>query len=392
MKKSKVSTGILVTVGVIILVVFVVVIVMKIKGTDLNGQETEMTDGVSVSTEKSSEEVKKAGKKDSSSVNGEEQDSMEIKQLYEQQSYLDVINSMETLDINQFSEEEKKSMLYMLEQSIYCYGSNLKSKIYSMIEQKNVDEASDAFRELTGFIDKMNVNEITAKYVYISSDQLMEMKEYLYDTYVKKYSDILYETYLSAGLDAMKSQLEECKNHIDEECYERLSAKIYTIFVGYNVNDMITKQIPSQEILMFIDDYLEQTGYAAFVLELWDTLFAQYREENNVESWSSEIKNISASGYILEDSSSRLLSESDISHLSRYELYVARFEIYARHGRGFADSALTKHFDKCSWYSFKTPSTEFDDFDLTNIERANVQMIYRYEVSQGYYHFATMHF
>lgn len=48
--------------------------------------------------------------------------------------------------------------------------------------------------------------------------------------------------------------------------------------------------------------------------------------------------------YILPDSDSRYLTDSDVRGLSANELMLARNEIYARHGRKFKDSELQNYF------------------------------------------------
>ena len=39
--------------------------------------------------------------------------------------------------------------------------------------------------------------------------------------------------------------------------------------------------------------------------------------------------------YVLPDSDTKLLTDADVSGLSAYDLYLARNEIFARHGRMF---------------------------------------------------------
>ena len=64
--------------------------------------------------------------------------------------------------------------------------------------------------------------------------------------------------------------------------------------------------------------------------------------------------------YILPYSATYEYSTSEISHLSDWELYLARNEIYARHGREFRNDDLVRYFGDKSWY---TPIYSPDDFD-----------------------------
>lgn len=59
---------------------------------------------------------------------------------------------------------------------------------------------------------------------------------------------------------------------------------------------------------------------------------------------------LSRDGFVLPQSSARVLTLDDIRHLTGWELYVARNEIYARHGRMFTRAysvCIQNHFD--SW-------------------------------------------
>ncbi len=72
----------------------------------------------------------------------------------------------------------------------------------------------------------------------------------------------------------------------------------------------------------------------------------------------------------LPGSDSRPLTEEDIEGLDTDQLRLARNEIYARHGRTFADPALRAHFSRYSWYE---PTS--DEVALTPLEQANVEFL-----------------
>ncbi len=78
--------------------------------------------------------------------------------------------------------------------------------------------------------------------------------------------------------------------------------------------------------------------------------------------------------FIFHDSDSRLLSETDLSKLSKEDLRIARNEIFARRGRYFNSPDLTARFSKFAWYAPRTW-----DPDLNAVERANVALIDRFE-------------
>lgn len=54
-------------------------------------------------------------------------------------------------------------------------------------------------------------------------------------------------------------------------------------------------------------------------------------------------------------------------------MYLARNEIYARHGYIFKNQDLQEYFGSKSWYRGKTK--EVPDSSLNEYERANVQLI-----------------
>lgn len=86
--------------------------------------------------------------------------------------------------------------------------------------------------------------------------------------------------------------------------------------------------------------------------------------------------------YIINDSNVRKLTDADVSGLSKDQLRLARNEILARHGRRFKDEGLQNYFDSKSWYSGTISPKDFDinmDSRLSEIERANVEMIKKYE-------------
>ena len=84
-------------------------------------------------------------------------------------------------------------------------------------------------------------------------------------------------------------------------------------------------------------------------------------------------------GYILTDSSTRYLTESDLAGLSATQLRIARNEIYARHGRMFNSQDLQDYFNGCFWYVPTIPADSFDPHTLSNIEYVNIALIEKYE-------------
>lgn len=83
--------------------------------------------------------------------------------------------------------------------------------------------------------------------------------------------------------------------------------------------------------------------------------------------------------YIISDSSTRYLTNSDLSNLSEWEIRVARNEIYARHGRIFDTKELAEYFEGKSWYNPTIPADQFSNSYLNTIEKENLKFILNYE-------------
>ncbi len=84
------------------------------------------------------------------------------------------------------------------------------------------------------------------------------------------------------------------------------------------------------------------------------------------------------SDFIFPDSDRRLLSEQDVSSLSKDDLRIARNEIFARRGRYFSAPDLTARFSRFAWYAPRTW-----DPQLNPVESANVALLERYESGGG---------
>ena len=82
-------------------------------------------------------------------------------------------------------------------------------------------------------------------------------------------------------------------------------------------------------------------------------------------------------------SSTRALTEKDVENLKNEELRLMRNEIYARHGYSFKLADMREHFDKLDWYM---PAAVDITNQLTKIEKANADLIKRYEKYSAEYY------
>lgn len=69
------------------------------------------------------------------------------------------------------------------------------------------------------------------------------------------------------------------------------------------------------------------------------------------------------------------LRENDLVNMNDNQLWIARNEIFARHGLTFKNEYLQEHFNSCSWYEGTVASGEIDESVLTDVEKENLAVI-----------------
>ncbi|MDR1550434.1 MAG: YARHG domain-containing protein [Hungatella sp.] len=79
--------------------------------------------------------------------------------------------------------------------------------------------------------------------------------------------------------------------------------------------------------------------------------------------------------FVFPNSSDSLLQEQDLWNLSAGQLRIAKNEIYARHGRRFADQELQRYFNQCRWYEGRIAPEDFEENMLNETERFNISLI-----------------
>lgn len=80
------------------------------------------------------------------------------------------------------------------------------------------------------------------------------------------------------------------------------------------------------------------------------------------------------SGYIPE-SSSRIITDSDVAGMSYDDLQMAINEIYARHGRIFRSENIAQYFNSQSWYNGTLTAENFDESVFSSVESQNIQFL-----------------
>jgi hypothetical protein len=109
-------------------------------------------------------------------------------------------------------------------------------------------------------------------------------------------------------------------------------------------------------------------------------------EQNTSNNPDATAQDRTVNDYVFPDSNTRLLTKTEVSSLSEFEMLVARNEIYARYGREFKTQGLADHFSSKSWYVKKYTAEEFDSMPspLNSTELTNISTIQEVETENGY--------
>lgn len=78
-----------------------------------------------------------------------------------------------------------------------------------------------------------------------------------------------------------------------------------------------------------------------------------------------------------------MYSASELSSYSNYDLFIARNEIYARHGRQYNSAELRDYFERQPWYHGTITPSDFNESVLSSTERVNIDTIKSVEQARG---------
>ena len=83
--------------------------------------------------------------------------------------------------------------------------------------------------------------------------------------------------------------------------------------------------------------------------------------------------------YVLPDSNKRKYKASELKKFSNHKLFLARNELFARHGCGFKNKELREFFGSKSWYKVKYRAGTYGTEVLTDIESHNAEAMLKIE-------------
>lgn len=154
---------------------------------------------------------------------------------------------------------------------------------------------------------------------------------------------------------------------------------------GITRSDAYSGDFPGSSLIGFSDDgmfyYLTFPTDVTFFADD-EAISAEYMAMSEQLEWvagsvtiNKENIHYDANQYILVNSNISPLEDYQLMNLSDNQLWIARNEIYARHGRIFKNAYLNSYFNSCSWYHPEEGKTEVADSELSQIEKDNLQRI-----------------
>ena len=119
----------------------------------------------------------------------------------------------------------------------------------------------------------------------------------------------------------------------------------------------------------------------------FDEVITYLKDEPAPQYNEAEIQPIViANEFIFIDSHLRYITRDELEHLTGEELWKARNEIYARHGRDFSQTMVRDYFESLSWYQSRVEGDAFDAIAFTEVfnayEIANITLIREVERSR----------
>ena len=306
----------------------------------------------------------------------------EYNQLLSEGRYDEVINQIVTLsETADLPDAMKEQYSQILQQALEAQYSDFESKVADSRNSNDYDAVFSQIAEEEDMYNQLQSNSLASAYIDMQklTDKRDEMKhahaEYLMNDAISAAAAKLDES----GLNDAAAKLQEYADEgiITPEELEKSRESAYSTFVIAQITAFNNAGTDAETILQYINTNLANTGNNSQVLEFWD----YYNALLGRNVMDATIRHQSGNGYILEYSNSTELTRADIDYLSQYEVKLAVYEIFARHGKIFSDQALNEYFQAFNWYR---PSSDFDDSVLNEYEKHNLDLLVSYQRSMGY--------
>ncbi len=227
-----------------------------------------------------------------------------------------------------------------------------------------LDLKNDKLLTKKDLLAELNIDE--ADYEQDAQDTMDACFYSLYGSFkdTDDYYDVVYNETIAS------ENVAEALPYIDENGTLGAVAKIYSMAGANYYYHMVT--------VLALDGACEYSGES-------DNYNSKVLANTDNQSGSQETGDTSDSEYMLPNSDSEYISDSDLDGLTPDECRLALNEIYARHGRKFNDPDYQAYFNSKSWYNGTIDPDDFDDTAMFNqYELANRDYIIDYEKRMGY--------
>lgn len=240
------------------------------------------------------------------------------------------------------------------------------------------DEVSGQLEEIREDFEDGKLDYVEAKKELeeIDVDDLEQTQEKKYDSLVEdlgkglekeisEYTKISNYKYAIKHLTSISEELDE-EDEVVNKLLKQCDAD-YMKYLEEESSRLIAEGTP-KDAVQILEDVKELVRDQEKLEKLIATAEkAETDKKNAVAKKDSE--------YIIPDSNSRYLTESDISGLSLQQLNYAKNEIYARRGRKFDSVELQEYFGSKSWYRGTIEPSQFTNDMLNDYEIKNADLL-----------------
>jgi hypothetical protein len=326
---------------------------------------------------KSSDESESETESEIESESEAEDNIAQVEGLMEAGQYEDAISAL--VD-NEIGAEDGSAILQEAIDNLY---SQCVNETNALVDAGNFDAAYETIDNRTQYFADLRTK---LDYVDNTYDQeLSNLRGSIESKIVDYYSSAATK---AASMDDEEKMLEafsQLEGRMGETELSNKKEADYTTLVLAHRGTMATSGASAKEIRDYLDSNLANTGNNCRVMEFWDYYDNQYyvtKNENRMKV--SDVRG--GAGFIIDNSDTYELTADDLKNgkYSEYELYFALYEIYARHGRIFADAAVSEHFNATNWYNPSISPEAFDETTLSDVEKENVATILQYCRDRGY--------
>lgn len=301
--------------------------------------------------------------------------------MLESGDYTGVIDQILALDTSSMKAEEKDAISGILSRAVEGQYASFESQVSNCQSAGDYDGALAAVNEESALYDRYEANAMSAQYV--DRQRIEDKRTGVKNAHVNYLLGERLNSVVTQGdenaLEEILSKIQEYVNEglMGQEEFEKKKADAYARFCIEKVTVMNASGTDAASIQNYINDNLGKTGNSCQMLEFWD----YFNSVRGLNAMDDTIRHASANGHFLENSDTVNLTIDDIKHLTRYEMRLAIYEIFARHGKIFSDQAVNGYFGRYTWYQ---PNESFDESTLNEVEEYNLNLLVEYQKAMGY--------